>query len=91
MIVKPTDKWLYSIAVPNCGIVRRPFTSDVADVSDTVGKWLIEAGFAVAKKEGAIEQPQASTISEPSQLPEKPIESFKPKKTSKSFVEPGET
>lgn len=87
MIVQPTDKWLNSIAVPNCGIIRKPFNSDAADVSDAVGNWLIDAGFAVAKNEGAIEQPQAS-IGEPLLLPEKPVESFKSKKTSKLFVNP---
>lgn len=88
MIVQPTDKWLNSIAVPNCGIIRKPFNSDVADVPDIVGRWLVEAGFAVVKKEEvAIEQPK-ELISEPSLLPEKPIEPFKSKKASKLFVNP---
>jgi hypothetical protein len=88
MIVQPTDKWINSIAVPNCGIIRKPFNSDVADVSDAVGNWLIEAGFAVAKKETvAIELPHLQ-IAEPLTLPEKPIESFKSKKASKLFVNP---
>ena len=88
MIVQPTDKWINSIAVPNCGIIRKPFNSDIADVPDAVGKWLVEAGFAVAKKEElAIELPQEPIV-EPSPLPEKPIEPFKSKKASKLFVNP---
>lgn len=88
MIVRPTDKWISSIAVPNCGIIRKPFNSDVADVSDNVGNWLIEAGFAVAQKEfAAIEQPREQIVE--TLLPqEKPIEPFKSKKASKLFVNP---
>lgn len=91
MLIQPTDKWINSIAVPNCGIIRKPFNSDSTDVPDAVGDWLIEAGFAVAKKEEvAIEQPQPQ-ITELALVPEKPIEPFKPKKASKLFVNPGES
>lgn len=90
MIVQPTDKWINSIAVPNCGIVRKPFNSRFADVSEAVGKWLIESGFAVLKEEGAIETPQEQ-IGNTLPPPEKPVESFKPKKASKLFVNPEES
>lgn len=88
MIVQPTDKWLNSIAVPNCGIIRKPFNSDAADVPDIVGRWLIEAGFAVAKKEEVAIEPPEAVIVEPLSIPEKPIEPFKPKKASKLSVNP---
>jgi len=87
MRVQPTDKWINSIAVPNCGIIRKPFNSEVADVPDDVGEWLIEAGFAVP-----IEAPsaQAEVILE-LPLPETPAEPVKPKKSSKSIVNPEES
>ena len=92
MLVQPTDKWINSIAVPNCGIVRKPFNSEFADVSDDVGKWLIEAGFALAAKEGAIEPPPAQVVEvrsvEHLPLLEKPAEPIKTKKSSKLFVNP---
>ena len=88
MIVQITDKWIWAIAVPNCGIIRKPFNSDVVDVSTPAGNWLIEAGFAVmAKEELEIEQPPESDIKVPDSSG-KPIEPFKSKKASKLFVNP---
>lgn len=88
MLVQPTDKWINPIAVPNSGIIRKPFNSDVANVPDAVGNWLIEAGFAVVKKEDAAIEPLQEQGVAPLLVPERPIESFKPKKSSKLFVNP---
>ena len=56
MLVRPTDKWLSSIAVPNCGIISKPRHSEMANVSETVGRWLIEVGFAVAGEESSLDE-----------------------------------
>jgi len=87
MLVQPTGKWINSIAVPNCGIIRKPFNSEVVNIPNDVGTWLIEAGFAVG-----IEEPlaQAEVIRERS-LPETPAEPVKPKKSPKLFVNPEES
>jgi len=102
MLVQPTDKWINSIAVPNCGIVRKPFNSKFADVSDDVGNWLVEAGFAAVvateETEGAIEPVRSSGDGllptgedDPLTPPEKPAEPIKSKKSSKLFGNPGES
>lgn len=96
MLVKPTNKWINSIAVPNCGIIRKPFNSEFADVSEDVGQWLIEAGFAVREEDRAIEPIESRPIElssvlpieEPLPLLEKPAEQIKTKKSSKLFVNP---
>ena len=46
MLVRPTDKWINSVVVPDLGIVSRPRAGTTAEVSDATGDWLIEAGFA---------------------------------------------
>lgn len=73
MLVQPTDRWLSSIAVPNCGIISKPRNSETANVSEAVGQWLIETGFAVASKESSlVEQPNTPPPPEGNNLADPP-------------------
>lgn len=90
MLVRPTGKWINSIVVPNCGIIRKPFNSEFADVSDSAGKWLMESGFAMPTEDvEAIELLSAQTEEAlPLLATEDSAESAKPKKSSRSFTSP---
>jgi hypothetical protein len=82
MLVQPTSKWLSSIAVPNCGIISKPRNSETANVSEAVGQWLIESGFAVASEVLSGSKELSSSDVPP------PVDPPKPKKSKSSAVNP---
>lgn len=62
MLVSPTDRWINSIAIPNNGVVQRPRNKRQANVSDYVGRWLIDGGFAIGERVSVIDQPKQREI-----------------------------
>lgn len=96
MLVTPTDRWINPIAIPNNGVVYRPRNKKQANVSDYIGRWLIDGGFAIGERVTTVDQPKQPEIpSVPEVVPppvipiaDEPIqvEQIKPKKASKPFV-----
>lgn len=62
MLVSPTDRWINSIAVPNNGVVQRPRNKKQANVSDYVGRWLIDGGFAIGERVSTVDRPKRPEI-----------------------------
>jgi len=45
MIIRPTERWMHGVVVPNLGICYPPRATE-AYATDEVAAWLIENGFA---------------------------------------------
>jgi hypothetical protein len=58
MLVTPTDRWINSIAVPNNGVIQKPRNKKQANVSDYVGQWLIDGGYAIGDRVPTVGQPK---------------------------------
>lgn len=85
MLVSPTDRWINSIAIPNNGVVQKPRNKKQVNVSDYVGWWLIDGGFAIGEQVSTVDQlkqPESAPIPEVVT----PLATIPKKAASKPFV-----
>lgn len=86
MLVSPTDRWINSIAIPNNGVVQRPRNKKQANVSDYVGRWLIDGGFAIGERVSTVDQPKQREIAPIPEVVIPPPATTPKKAASKPFV-----